>query len=280
MAKKVHLIIIDGQNDFCSDPNNPIPGAPPGTLYVKGADQDMNVRLPKLIDRIGNGFTDIHATLDCHHEVDIAHPIFWVDKNGQHPAPFTIISAKDVETGKWMTTVSDPAIRQRGLEYVQKLAANKRYPLCIWAVHCRISTPGCNIVPNLVAALYKWETRCMGTVDFLVKGSNPFTEHYSAVKADVPDDQDPSTRINSKFIETLQEADELVWAGEALDFCLRNTFLDVIQEFGVDNLKKFVLLVDATSSDKVPGMETVGDDFIRDMVAKGMRTATTQSYHV
>lgn len=270
MAKKVHLIVIDGQNDFCS---------PSGSLYVKGADQDMN-RLSKLIDRIGDSFSDIHATLDSHHEVDIAHAIFWTDKNGQHPKPFTIISKDDVEKGKWMTTVSDPTVRQRGLEYVQKLAVNKRYPLCIWPAHTIIATPGFNLFPSLAEALYSWEKKYMGTVNFISKGSNVFTEHYSAVKADVPDDQDPSTRINSKFIETLQEADELVWAGEALDFCLRNTFLDVIAEFGVDNLKKFVLLVDATSSVKVPGMENVGDDFIRDMVAKGMRTATTTSYHI
>ena len=280
MAKNVHLIIIDPQVDFCSNPQAPIQGTVPGTLYVNGADLDMNVRLPKMIDRIGAGFTDIHTTLDSHHEVDIAHPIFWVDKSGQHPTPFTIISAKDVDNGKWMTTVADPAVRQRGADYVHALEKNKRYPLCIWPPHCRIGTPGFNIVPNLAEALYRWETRFMGTVDFVSKGSNPWTEHYSAVKADVIDDNDPSTRINSKFIGTLQEADELVWTGEALDFCLRNTFLDVIKEFGVENLKKFVLIVDATSGVKAPGMETVGDDFIRDMVAKGMRTATTTSYHI
>lgn len=34
--KKVHLLIIDPQQDFCS---------PTGVLFVQGADEDMNVRL-------------------------------------------------------------------------------------------------------------------------------------------------------------------------------------------------------------------------------------------
>jgi hypothetical protein len=44
----------------------------------------------------------------------------------------------------------------------------------------------------------------------VTKGSNMFTEHY-AVFADVPDPKDPSTQLNTPFIE---EADVIIFSGE------------------------------------------------------------------
>jgi len=66
---KVDLLVIDPQVDFC------IPG---NALVVDGADQDMK-RLAAMIDRIGDKIDDIHCTLDQHHLIDIAHPIFWMN---------------------------------------------------------------------------------------------------------------------------------------------------------------------------------------------------------
>lgn len=34
--------------------------------------------------------------------MDIAHPMFWVDKGGSHPTPFSTITADDVKNGVWM----------------------------------------------------------------------------------------------------------------------------------------------------------------------------------
>ena len=64
--KRVHLLIIDPQHDFCDKS---------GALFVQGADEDMKVRLPKMITRLGAKLDDIHVTLDCHHLIDVAHPI-------------------------------------------------------------------------------------------------------------------------------------------------------------------------------------------------------------
>ena len=76
----VHCLIIDPQNDFC-DPEK-------GSLYVPGADEDM-MRLAKMVDRLRDKLTDIHVTLDSHHTVDIAHPVFWIDGSGPASAPST-----------------------------------------------------------------------------------------------------------------------------------------------------------------------------------------------
>ena len=116
----LELLIIDPQKDFCD---------PKGSLFVPGADKDIQ-RLTEMVSRLGNKIKDIHVTLDSHHFVDIAHPIFWIDSDGKHPNPFTLISKEDVENGVWRTT--NPNFQNRALEYVTTLAKNSRYLLCIW----------------------------------------------------------------------------------------------------------------------------------------------------
>ena len=128
---KIHGLIIDPQEDFC----NPATGA----LYVSGAGEDME-RLARMLRRIGPKLDDIHVTLDSHHLVDIAHPIWWKDSAGNHPDPFTIISLSDLEAARWTTT--QPGMYRRSHEYVASLEANGRYPLCIWPYHCLIGSTG------------------------------------------------------------------------------------------------------------------------------------------
>lgn len=265
MAHKVHLVVIDPQIDFCD---------PQGALYVKGAECDME-RLAKMVTRLAPRLDDIHVTLDSHRLLDVAHPIFWKDSAGRHPAPFTIISAAEVEAGKWSPSL--PGLTRRMLAYVKALETNGRYPLCIWPPHCLIGSRGHGVVPALLQALQQWEERRFAMVDFVTKGSNPFTEHYSAVCADVPDPTDPGTQINTAFIQTLIDADVIAIAGEAGSHCLANTVRDIAQNFGDDSyIQRLVLLEDATSP--VPGFEKYQSEFVRDMTARGMQISSTTTF--
>ena len=110
-------------------------------------------------------------------------------------------------------------------------------------------------------------------VDYVTKGSNFWTEHYSAVQADVPDPNDPDTMLNTRLIETLERADIILLAGEARSHCLANTVRDIADNFGEENIKKMVLLSDATSD--VPGFENLGESFVDEMVKRGMQISTT-----
>ncbi|GAB4461464.1 MAG: hypothetical protein OHK0029_26780 [Armatimonadaceae bacterium] len=263
---KLHGLIIDPQQDFCN--------AQTGALYVGGAEQDM-ARLAAMIRRIAPKITDLHVTLDSHHFVDVAHPIWWKDSAGKHPEPFTIITLADLENGKWTTT--QPGMYRRSREYVEQLEANGRYPLCIWPPHCLIGSPGHAVVPELFDALKGWENQRFAVVDYVTKGSNIWTEHYSAVVADVPDPTDPSTQINTRLIQTLTEADLIFVAGEAGSHCLANTVRDIANNFGDDRyVSKLVLLTDATSP--VTGFEAYQEDFIAEMTGRGMKTATTTDF--
>ena len=177
---RLEFLIIDPQNDFCH---------PKGELYVSGAEEDAR-RLSGCIARLKGKIDDIHVTLDTHHKVDIAHPIFWTNSEGTHPKPFTLISKQDVLGGKWRTT--NPQFMERATRYVQELEKNARYQLCIWPPHCLIGSPGHNVIPEVYEMLCGWEED-FAMVDYVTKGSNFWTEHYSAVQADVPDPDDPST---------------------------------------------------------------------------------------
>ena len=108
--QKIQLLVIDPQEDFCN-PNT-------GALYVPGADEDMK-RLAAMVDRIGDKISQIHLTLDCHYEVDVAHPPFWINSNGENPAPFTIISSDDVRNGVWKPFM--PSLNDRMTKYVETL---------------------------------------------------------------------------------------------------------------------------------------------------------------
>ena len=259
---QIHLVVIDPQNDFCR---------PDGALSVPGADRDMD-RLAVLVHRMRDKLADIHVTLDSHRKVDISHPVWFRDRDGRHPGPFTRITAADVRHGVWTPTL--PSTHARTVAYLDALAATGRYPHTVWPEHCLIGGAGHNVVPDLFDAFSEWSER-FALVDFITKGSNPFTEHFSALQAEVPDPSDPGTQLNSGLLTTLEEADVILLAGEAGSHCLANTVRDIAAAFSDPTyVRKMILLTDATSP--VPGFEAYQDAFIRDMTRLGMQLATTQ----
>lgn len=271
IRKKIHLLIIDPQNDFAASGNGE---TRQGSLFVPGADMDM-LRLANLIDRIGPKLADIHVTLDSHHLLHIANPGMWKNSHGDHPAPFTQITSKDVMNGVWTTRIASHA--DRALKYLQQLESTQRYSHTIWPPHCLIGEWGHGVVPVVADALRRWCDERIALVDFVTKGSNPFTEHFSAVQAEVPDPKDPSSQINTRLIDTLESADEIVIAGEALSHCVGSSLLDVAKAFkDASFIKKMILLKDCASP--VPGFEKQGDAIVQEMVAKGLVVTTSDNY--
>ncbi len=249
------LLVIDPQNDFCD---------PEGALSVPGAADDCT-RLADMIHRLENQFLSIHITMDTHHLFHIAHPIFWIDRDGRHPAPFTIITSRMLQAGEYRSTV--PQYKNYSIEYVSTLEKTGKYSLCIWPPHCLMGTWGHQIYPGLQEALTAWEYAQAGRiVDYTTKGSNVRTEHYSAIRAEVSDAADPGTRTNFPLIERLKGADNIVIAGEALSHCVANTVRDLITCIPAE---KLIVLTDVSSN--VPGFENLGEAFLAEVAAKGVR---------
>jgi nicotinamidase-related amidase len=266
-GKKVVLLTIDPQVDFCD---------PSGALYVTGADKDMQ-RLAKMVKRIKGDLSEILCTLDSHRALHVAHPVMWIDAQGNHPAPFTLIQEGDVigPNPKWKAT--NPGFHQRLIDYVLALKANKRYVLCIWPPHCLIGSKGHMVYPELFEAFCEWEAQ-FAVVSYVTKGSNIFTEHYSALFADVKDPEDLSTGLNTDLLSPLQDPEVALIAisGEAGTHCVPSTIFDIADNFGEENIKKFVLLEDTISP--VKGFEDLQTQFIDKMVKRGMQISTSDKF--
>src|SRR5512138_1236826 len=104
-STKTWLMLIDVQNTFC------IPGY---ELYVggrsgRGAVED-NARLCEFIYRNLGTITEITATMDTHRTMQVFHAMFFVDKNGNHPSPYTDIHVSELEDGTWQF---NPALAQQ-----------------------------------------------------------------------------------------------------------------------------------------------------------------------
>ena len=274
MKHNLHLLIIDPQNDFCDLPPSHRPLQADGSLAtpalpVSGAHADM-LRVAELIDTGRQGITGISVTLDSHHRLDVAHPTFWTGAGGDAVSPFTEITAADVRAGRFLPR--DVASLPRTLAYLDALEAAGRYRLMVWPVHCEIGTWGHNVHADVRAAYNRWEDAALGIVGKVVKGTNPWTEHYSAVMAEVPDADDPATQLNRGFIDLLRQADRVYITGEAGSHCVKATTEHIVDQFGPANARKLVLVTDCTSP--VAGFAPQYDAFVRDMLARGVQTAT------
>lgn len=262
---KKNLFIVDPEEDFVNETKD--------VLYVKGADKGIS-NLSKVVDAKKDDFDDIDVTQDAHHRFDIGHPMFLIDKDGNHPNPYTQIPIEFIEKGKFKAT--HPSLQKWCEYYVKKLKENNRYDWMIWPEHCIIGTPGVNIAPELMESLKNWEYKYKCMVNITTKGSNFKTEHYSVFKADVPDPEDKGTLLNTRLLDKLKNTDLLVTSGWASSHCFKYSMSDMTDYFGKDLLDKIVLLIDCMSP--VKGFEKEADDFLDKMGKMGCKLMTSDEY--
>ena len=307
--QNIQLLLIDPQNDFCDLPPDWCPVDPLSgqaiapALPVTGAHADM-LRLADLIRQGADGISAITLTLDAHHRFDIAHPTFWQtgaggmssagDAGGTNDAggksgtsdtsgagstsgaggpvaPFTSITAAQVRASSFAP--KDPAMLPRALAYLDELERRARYTLMVWPVHCEIGSWGQALHPALKAACNGWEERHLAVAQKVSKGSNPWTEHYSALQAEVPDADDAATQLNRTLITDLDRADLILIGGEASSHCVRATTEHLVDNLPSGQLSKLVLLTDCMSP--VGGFEAQHREFLADMARRGLRLATS-----
>lgn len=259
------LLIIDPQNDFCDLPPARCPPGNAPALPVAGAHADLQ-RLASFIDAAGDVLEAITVTLDSHERLDIAHPGFWCAADGSAVAPFTSITAAQLREGRFRPR--DPALLSRAQAYVDALEAGGRYTLMVWPVHCEIGSWGHAVHDAVRAACNRWEERRRRPVERVLKGRNPYTEHYSALMAEVPDPADPATQLDRALLGRLAPAQPLLVAGEASSHCVRATVEHLVEHLG-GGLGRIWLLADCMSP--VSGFEAESESFLAAMRALGLR---------
>ena len=217
---RLDLVIIDGQNDFLGSGNEPWNLAKRrGVLYVQNADQEA-LNVATMIRRLGTRIRKIIATLDSHHRNNCSHNISWVGRDGNPPPPFTIVTNADVRDHTWVPSLPFGVWEGKkvpsyewAVNYTAALAKHGRNPLCLWPPHCQIGRWGQNVYGPLADAYDFWTDQNHCWIEFCTKGSWQFTEHYSAIVADVPDPAIIQTQMNADFIRNMTDADKVVWMG-------------------------------------------------------------------
>lgn len=255
------LLIIDPQNDFCEQR---------GTLYVPGASEDMQ-RLAGFVRKARNRLGEVVITLDSHPTVAIERPTFWKRGDGEPVSPFTEITHAQVAAGEYVPI--DSSLSPRVLAYLQALESQGRYKLMVWPVHCVVGAWGHNIHGALFEAVAEWECGVQRGAFKVLKGQNPLTEQYSAVRAEVPAQDDPRTQTNHELIEKCRPSGSLFVAGEAASHCVAATLEHLFEEFSAEEISRVVLLEDCMSP--VTRFESQARAFCDRAVARGARMLTS-----
>lgn len=261
---RIGLMIIDAQNTFCVPGYELFVGGRSGTGAV-----DDNVRLARFIYRELARITNIIVTMDTHVPFQIFHTLFWVNDQGEHPADFTMITVKDVESGVWKVNPALAVPYAKGnyrylqdysRHYVRSLEDGGKYLLTEWPIHAQLLGIDHALVSAIGEAVHFHQIARTSPVDVQIKGGNPFTENYSVLRPEVLDDQfgNPIAQRNTKFIEALLAFDVLIIAGQAKSHCVAWTIADLLNEIAAKDrslAEKVYLLEDCTSPVVVPGLD-------------------------
>jgi nicotinamidase-related amidase len=259
-ALRVCLLAVDVQNTFCVPGFELFVGGRSGTGAV-----DDNRRLCAWIYRHLDTVTEVIPSLDTHHAMQVFHAIWLVDERGEHPAPYTLVSAEDVAAGRWRADRAvaaalghDPGYAERHLlHYTRALAAGGKYDLTIWPYHAMLGSIGHALVPAVEEAIFFHGIARHSPPDFQVKGENRLTEHYSMLGPEViegPDGERLDTP-NTRLVDKLLAFDVVVVAGQAKSHCVAWTIDDLLTHEAVRErlAPRTYLLEDCTSPVVVPG---------------------------
>jgi nicotinamidase-related amidase len=261
------LLAVDIQNTFCIPDFELFVGGRSGTGAV-----DDNRRLCEFLYRNLGEITQVFPSLDTHHAMQVFHAIWLVDEHGDHPAPYTLVSAEDVATGRWRLNSAvaealgiDIDYAQRHLAYyTRRLAEGGKYALTIWPYHAMLGGIGHALVSAVEEAIFFHGLARYTSPDFQVKGDNSLTEHYSLLGPEVTEgpDGDRLGGKNTELIEKLLTFDAVVVAGQAKSHCLAWTIDDLLDDEDVRErlAERTYLLEDCTSPVVVPGVVDYTDE--------------------
>ncbi len=260
-TRRVLLLLVDPQIDFIH---------PDGALCVPGAVDDTR-RTVEWIYRHAADITTIAASLDSHLPRQIFFSTWWRDPCGQPPAPFTPISAAEVDTGIWVPLYEPEWSRA----YVHTLEENARKQLMIWPFHTLIGTPGHAITPALYEAIAYHAAARQSQPIFVPKGSLPQTEYYSLLEPEVKVPDHPEGGLNTALLATLETYDLIYVAGQAKSHCVLETLGSVMRAYQQRpaEIAKWRVLTDCMSSVAHPEIdfEALAEATLARYAAQGLR---------
>jgi len=243
-GSKNAIVLIDCQVDFCL--------APIGNLYVNGAEQDM-LRICEFIFSNLEKITTIYPTLDTHLVYQIFYGYWWNDEDGKHLAPYTLVTSKDINSGKYKPVINPIW----SLDYVKALETQSNKPLMIWPEHTMLGTVGHALVPSLYEVCYYHAAVRKSQISFRIKGDLPESEMYGVFSPEVKIPKNPRGGINTEFLNILGKYDKIAVLGEAASHCVLESLRQLVDFFKSqpEVLKKIYIVEDCMSCVKHPTID-------------------------
>ncbi|WP_129726036.1 hypothetical protein [Ectobacillus funiculus] len=245
-VEKVMFIGIDFQNDFMEQ----------GELAVPNSHKDIK-NVAKFIHNNLEKITTIVVSLDTHQLQQIFHPSWWIDKNGEHPKPFTIITKEDVESGKWVAVDK----QEESLHYIRNLEKLGKKQLCIWTYHCIEGTDGAALEGQFSNIIHFHSIARKSAIKKMVKGQDPLSEMYGIIKPEYSQHE----YCNDEFLESLKLYDKIIVAGEAKSHCVLESVRQIVEYYANnrDILARIYLLDDCMSP--IPGYEEMTEKAFKEL---------------
>ena len=230
--KRTLLLAIDVQNDFMESI---------GSLAVNGSKGDVQ-RLTQWMYRNLGSLTQVMCSLDCHSMMQVFHADWWLDTEGNHPAPFTIIRYADVREGIWRAANGHTAL---ALDYLQHLESEGKKQLCIWPYHCLEGTSGAQLESQFTNMVYFHSAARQVKPILVYKGQDPNTEMYGIIKAEYDDNK----FVNHAVLDAIRDYDAIYIAGEASSHCVLASAVQILEYFEQDRAitSRITLLIDCMS---------------------------------
>ncbi len=259
--RRIHLLLIDVQKDFCF---------PEGSLYVggrsgTGAVED-SARIASFLYRNLGAVTETTVTLDTHFPHQIFFPSFWVDAEGTAPAPHREVRAADIRDGRlvpspalatWVAGGDLGWIRKQVEFYAGSLERAGKYTLYLWPPHCLLGGEG-HTLAGVVQEARLFHAFARGAEARVeIKGGNPLTENYSVFAPEVLLRHDGGSLAgrNDALVDRLLAEDAIVVAGQASSHCVKSSVDDLLEAMLARDprlARKLYVLSDCMSAVAVP----------------------------
>lgn len=259
--RRVHVLLIDEQKDFCFPEGSLFVGGRSGT----GAVEDSR-RMAAFLYRNARVITEITATLDTHHAHQIFFPSFWVDADGQPPAPHRVVTTDDLDSGRlrpnpdvaaWLCGGDERWLAQQVRHYCAELERAGKYQLYLWPPHCVLGSDGHALVGVIHEARMFHAFLRSSPARAEIKGGNPLTENYSVFAPEVLTRHEGGVldQRNAGLLDLLLGTDALIVAGQASSHCVKSSLddlLDEIQRREPALARRIYVLTDCMSAVAVP----------------------------
>lgn len=224
------LLAIDVQKDFMEG----------GALGVPGSIGDVE-RITRFIYNNMGGISNIMCSLDTHTPHQIFHPCWWENENGDHPAPYTVITYADVEANRWRPVIGV----QESIKYLKELESTAKKQLCIWPYHCIAGTEGASLEGEFAKMVY-FHSVARKTKNLMIpKGQDPYSEMYGIIKPEYSQ----KNFLNTTVLNAIEKYDEVYVVGEAASHCLLESVKQIAEHFAnrPEVTQKITILEDCTS---------------------------------